>query len=123
MFRIEQGVTTLGWTQADAYTYFTNSVKSSAASWVDHHTYCNPDEIHEWNTIKPSFREAFGDKTDPMVFANTMFGIKLANFDNDLYDYSSAVSKKMTLHNEKWVDKPVPLPAGHGFSAAQQVIV
>ena len=37
---IEQGVTTLGWTQADAYTYFTNLIKSTAANWVDHHVYC-----------------------------------------------------------------------------------
>ena len=65
--RIEQGVTTLGWTQANAYTYFTNSIKSTAANWVDHHVYCHPDEAHEWNIIKPFFRKAFGDKTDPMV--------------------------------------------------------
>ena len=117
--RIDQGVTTLGWTQAEAYTYFTNSIKATAANWVDHHVYCHPDDIHEWNVIKPFFRKAFGDKTDPMVFASTMFGLKLTNFDNNLYDYSSAVSKCQTLHNEKWVDQTEPLPLAHGLTTAQ----
>ena len=117
----KQGVTTLGWTQADAYTYFTNSIKSTAANWVDHHGYCNPEEANEWNLIKPHFREAFGDKTDPMVFANTMFGLKLVSFEGNLCNYFLAVSKQFLLHNEKWVDRAEPLPVGHGLSAAQQL--
>ena len=30
---IDQGVTALNWTQADAYTYFKNALKSTAACW------------------------------------------------------------------------------------------
>ena len=109
---------------------FQYSIKSTAANWVDHNVYCNPDQAHEWNLIKPHFREAFGDKTDPMVFANTMFCLKLSNFDSKLYDYSAGVSKKLTLHNEKCTDRAEPLPAtqeplpaAHGLTPAQQVIL
>ena len=63
--RIDQGVRTLGWTHTDPYMYFAKANKSTAANWVDHYVYCNPDEAHEWNLIKPHFQEAFCDKTDP----------------------------------------------------------
>ena len=50
-----------------------------------------------------------------------MFGLKLANFNNNLYDYISVVSKRMRLHAEKWMGRAEPLLAGHGHNAAQQL--
>ena len=32
---IDQGVSALNWTQADAYNYFKNALKSTAACWLD----------------------------------------------------------------------------------------
>ena len=33
--RIDQGVSALNWTQANAYTYFKNALKANAACWLD----------------------------------------------------------------------------------------
>ena len=75
----------------------------------------------EWNIVKPLFWEAFLDKTDTIVFANTMFPIKLANYDNNLYDNASAVTQMMTLHAKKFLNKIQVLPDGHGLTVAQQL--
>ena len=119
--RIDQGVTALNWTQADAYNYFKNALKSTAACWLDSWVTFNRNEVLEWNNVKPYFRKAFGDKIDPMVFASTMFGIKLANFNESLYDYTNAITKVLTLHTEKFLTTHPPLIANHGLTAAQQL--
>ena len=84
--RIDQGITALNWTQSDAYTYFKNALKSTAACWLDSWSTFNRDKLLEWEVVKPDFRKVFGNKIDPMVFASTMFNTKLANFNESLYD-------------------------------------
>ena len=71
----------------------------------------NYDAVQEWEL----------DKTDPMVFASTMFDIRLANFSNNLYDYTNAITKVLTLHMEKFLTSHPPLVDGHGLTAAQQL--
>ena len=117
--RIDQGVTALHWTQADAYNYFKNALKSMAACWLDSWVTFNRNEVLEWNNVKPHFRKAFGDKIDPMVFASTMFGIKLVNFNESLYDYTNAITKVLNLHTEKFLTTHPPLVNAHGLNAAQ----
>ena len=71
--------------------------------------------------VKPFFRKAFGDKIDPMVFASTMFDIRLANLNKNLYDYINAITKVFPLHTEKYLTTHPPLVANHGLTAAQQL--
>ena len=43
--RIDQGVTALNWTQVDAYNYFKNALKSTAACWLDSWVTFNRNEV------------------------------------------------------------------------------
>ena len=117
--RINQGVTALNWTQADAYTYFKNVLKSTAACWLDSWVTFNRNKVLEWDNVKPHFRKAFGDKIDPMVFASTMFSIKLANYNDSLYDYTNAITKILTLHTVRILATHPPLIANHGLTTVQ----
>ena len=89
------------------------------ACWLDLWSTFNREELLESKVVKPHFRKAFGDKIDPMVFASTAFGIKLANFNEKLYDYTNAIKKVLTLHTEKFLTSHPPLVANHGLSAVQ----
>ena len=83
----------------------------------------NRNIAQEWNTVKPYFRKAFGDRTDPMVFANSMFNIKLTSYNNNLYTYTAAITKIMGLHNEKYLNSDINFAAGHSFTDAQQASI
>ena len=116
--RIDPGVSALTWTQANAYVAFQNSLKGAAADWLNYFSTLNRQIAKEWNTIKPHFRKAFGDKTDPMVFANSMFNIKLTG---NVYTYAATITDIMNLHIEKYLASAIAFPAGHTYSAAQQL--
>ena len=45
--RIDQGVTALNWTQVDAFNYFKNALKSTAACWLDSWSTFNRDKLFE----------------------------------------------------------------------------
>ena len=99
---------------------FKNSLKGPAADWLQFFTTLNRNIAQEWNVKKPYFRKAFGDRTDPMVFANSMFNIKLINFSNNLYTYTAAITKIMDLNIEKYLASAINFPAGHAYTDAQQ---
>ena len=52
--RIDQGVTALTWTDAQAYTYFANSTKGTAANWIIGHLVDNDDIEKHWSLFKPA---------------------------------------------------------------------
>ena len=118
--RIDQGVTALNWTQENAYVAFKNSLKGPAANWLGYFSSISRDTALTWEAYKPHFRKAFGDKTNPMVFANTMFNIKLANGSSNIYNYVAQITDVMTLHIEKYLASVIAFPAGHLYTAAQQ---
>ena len=118
---MDQGVTALNWTQANAYVAFKNSLKGAAADWLLLFTSISRNTAQEWNVFKPHFRKAFGDKTDPMVFANTMFNIKLENGTSNIYNYVSKITQIMDLHIEKYLASVIAFPNGHTYTPAQQV--
>ena len=120
--RVDQGVAALGWTQAQAYVYFTNSIKDKAANWLEYHLEENRDIARSWEVIKPAFRRAFGDTTDQMVFASDLSSIKIEKYNNDLYDFAAAVTRICKLHNEKYQNAALVLPNGHGLDAAGQLV-
>ena len=100
--RFDQGITALNWSQVDTFNYFKNALKLTAANWLDSWSTFNRGEVLEWAVVKLFFRKAFGDKINPMVFTSTMFDIKLANFNESLYDYTNAITKVLTLHTENF---------------------
>ena len=118
--RIDQGVTALNWTQENAYVAFKNSLKGPAANWLGYFSHISRETALTWEAYKPHFRKAFGDKTDPMVFANTMFNIKLANGSSNIYNYVAQITDVMALHIEKFLASVITFPAGHVYTAAQQ---
>ena len=97
---VDQGVSTLGLTQTDAYNYFKNCIRSTAANWLD--TF-NRDDALEWEVIKPHFRQAFGDRTYTMVFTNTMFVIKFLAYNDNIYDYTNNNTKVLALHTDTFL--------------------
>ena len=111
--RIKQGISSLAWMQAQAFTYFKNSIKSSTANWLDTWLSFNRNAAQD---------KAFGDKSDPMVFANTMFNIKLSNYISDFYNFSVAITKMMGLHTGKFLASQLVLLDGHSFTNAQQLL-
>ena len=120
--RVDQGIDALGWTQAQAYLYFANSIKSTAANWLEHHLTEHPNLAKHWNIVKPFFRRAFGDATDQMVFASDLSSIKIEAYGHNLYDYVAAVTKMCNLHCEKYLQADLVLPQGHGLNEAAQLI-
>ena len=53
--RINQGVTALNWNQVDAFNYFKNALKLTAATWLDSWSTFNRDEVLDWEVDKPFF--------------------------------------------------------------------
>lgn len=123
--RIDQGITTLGWTQQTAFTYFSNSVKSVAAAWLECYLTDNPDTPRTWQEVKPDFRKAFGDVTDPVVFAQELCNIKPEHHGNCLFTYYAAITRAVNLHQEEFLTPPAqpPLPQGHNLDEDQQTLV
>ena len=121
--RVDQGVTQLEWTQATAFTYFSNSLKGTAANWLDTHLSDNRNIVKHWSVLKPAFRRALGDVTDPVVFAQQMGNIKIGTYSGNLYDYYAAITKMINLHTEKYLAATIVLPQGHGMTEEQRLIV
>ena len=118
--RIDTGIRTLQWTQNVAFTYFQNACRSTAAAWLESFLTDNPDIVPQWQTVKPHFRKAFGDTTDPIVFAQEVFNIRPQQYGNSLFDYYNAISQAVKLHQEEFVPPPLPpLPEEQEFDQEQ----
>jgi hypothetical protein len=122
--RIDTGVSTLAWTQRIAFTYFQNATRSTAAAWLESFLMDNGDVPQQWQDIKPHFRKAFGDSTDPIVFAQEVFHIRPHQFNNSLFDYYNAISRAVKLHEEEFTPPPLPpLPDDHQLTAEEVIFV
>ena len=121
--RIDQGITALAWTDAQAFTYFSNTTKGTAANWIIGHIAEHDDIALHWSIFKPEFRAAFGDVTDHTIFASDMGKLTIGQFNGNLIDYHAAVSKSMTLHLEQFANHQLILPNGHGLTGEQIVIL
>lgn len=121
--RIDQGCTALNWTGEQAYIYFKNSLKSSAAAWFTVYEADNRRKAKQWEVIKPAFRQAFGDRSDPVIFASKIGNIKLTDYNNKLFDYCAAITNMVDLHAEQFLTVEPTLPDNHGLTDAQIQIV
>ena len=118
--RIDSGVQTLNWTQATAFTYFRNATRSTAAAWLESFLKDNPEVPALWNDIKVHFRKAFGDSTDPVIFAQQVFHIRPQQFDNELYKYYNAITQAVNLHEEEFLPPQFPeMPEEQEFTEEQ----
>ena len=118
--RIDTGIRTLNWTQHIAFTYFQNATRSTAAAWLESFLTDNTETPHEWQTVKPHFRKAFGDSTDPVIFAQEVFHIRPHQYNNSLFDYYNAISRAVKLHQEEFTPPPLPtIPPDHEFTAEE----
>jgi len=120
--RIDQGVTALEWTDAQAYIYFSNTLKGTAADWLVGHLIDNDNIAKHWSIMKPALRLAFNDITDHTIFAKDMGKLKIGQFDGNLLKYYAAIAKSMSLHMEQFAAVPLTLPAAHGLNAEQVVL-
>ena len=122
--RIDTGVRTLNWTQNIAFTYFQNATRSTAAAWLESFLVDNPEQPQQWQTVKPHFRKAFGDSTDPIVFAQEVFHIRPHQFNNSLFEYYNAISRAVKLHEEEFTPPPLPpLPENHQLTEEEVAFV
>ena len=122
--RIDTGVRTLNWTQNIAFTYFQNATRSTAAAWLESFLVDNPDQPQQWQIVKPHFRKAFGDSTDPIVFAQEVFHIRPHQFNNSLFEYYNAISRAVKLHEEEFTPPPLPpLPENHQLTEEEVAFV
>ena len=121
--RIEQGIEALEWTQENAFTYFKNSLRGDAAQWLIGTLSDLPDLAKTWEVYKPLFREAFGDTTDEIVFAQEIGTLTIGQFDNNLIKYYAAITKAIDLHGDKYRAEVYPIPANLALTAAQTLFV
>ena len=123
--RIDQGVSHLGWSQETAFTFFSNSVKGRARAWLQCYQTDNPQLPKTWQDFKPCFRKAFGDFTDPIVFANELCNIRPEQHGNCLYTYYEQITNAVNLHQEKFITPPPQpqLPNELDFDEEQVVFV
>ena len=122
--RIDTGIRTLNWTQNIAFTYFQNAARSTAAAWLESFLIDNPNTAREWQTVKPHFRKAFGDTTDPIIFAQEVFHIRPQQFNNSLFEYYNAISRAVKLHEEEFTPPPLPpLPEDHQLTNEEVAFV
>ena len=74
--------------------------------------------------MKPHFRKAFGDSTDPIVFAQEVFHIRPHQFNNSLFEYYNAISRAVKLHEEEFTPPPLPpLPENHQLTEEEVAFV
>ena len=123
--RIDQGISHLGWSQETAFTFFSNSVKGRARAWLQCYQTDNPQLPKTWADFKPCFRRAFGDFTDPIVFANELCNIRPEQHGNCLYTYYEQITNAVNLHQEKFITPPtqLQLPANLEFDEDQEAFV
>ena len=117
--RIDQGMTNLTWTTAQAFVYFQNSLRGQALDWLSGILSDTPDMPKDWVAIKPSFRQQYGDKTDDYVFASNMGKLRLESFDNSLVSYYAAIAKQLDLNMEKYLAANIAVADELGMNAAQ----
>ncbi len=122
--RVDQGVATLTWTQAQAFVYFKNSLKGAASDWLDGQISDNRNRALQWDLFKPAFRTAFGDTADEIVFASEIGNIKLTQFDGNLFKYYAAITRMINLHQEPLLAANLrQLPDNHGLNAANLLLL
>ncbi len=110
-------------TEAVTFQYFQQSVRGSAAAWLDCWLLENRNVEQHWANVKPAFRKSFGDKTTTFTFAKDITAANLATYGGDFNKFYSYVAKTTNLHCEPFVAKRIVLPENHGFNNAQQAII
>ena len=109
--------------EATTFQYFQQSVRGSAASWLDTWLIENRDKEQHWAQVKPDFRKAFGDATTAFTFAKDITATNLATYGGDFNKFYAYVAKTASLHCEPFVARRINLPDGHGLNNAQQALV
>ena len=122
--RIDMGVETLRWTQNIAFTYFSNALKDVAAAWLECYITDHPLAPKTWAHYKPELRKAFGDTTDPVIFAQEVSNLRPEQFAGSLFRYHAAIARTVTLHQEEFTTPPLPqLPDDHNLTEDQLEMV
>jgi hypothetical protein len=117
--RINRAKDMLAWTEATAFQYFEGAVRGSALSWLEHWRSDNRDVQHTWTLVKKDFRRNFGDFTEESTFAQDISNVTLASFGGDFNKYYARVVKLVDLHNEYFLNLPIPFQDDHGFDDDQ----
>ena len=121
--KLDTAKTLLVLDEPTTFQYFQQSVRGSAASWLDTWIIENRDRERHWAHVKPDFRKAFGDATTTFTFAKDITATNLATFGGDFNKFYAYVAKTAALHCEPFIDRRINLPDGHGLNNAQQAIV
>jgi len=121
--KLDSAKTLLTLDEATTFQYFQQSVRGSAAAWLDCWLLENRDVEQHWANVKPAFRKSFGDNTTQFTFAKDITAATLATYGGDFNKFYSYVAKTTNLHCEPFVARRIELPEGHGFNAAQTRII
>ena len=98
-------------------------MRGDAAQWLVSTLSDFPDIDKTWTVYKPLFREAFGDTTDEIVFAQEIGTLTIGQFDNNLFKYYAAITKAIDLHGDKYRAIVYPIPANMALTGAQEALV
>ena len=94
---------------ATTFRYFSQSLRGSAASWLDTWLVENRHLPQHWSEVRPHFRQAFGDKTSTATFAKDVSSAKLEDFGGDFYKFYAHIGKLVDLHCEPFLFQPIDL--------------
>jgi hypothetical protein len=108
--RIQQGIDSLNWTPAQAFSYFRNALRSDADDWLHTQMHMFPDVAETWTVYKPFFCEKYGVATIQHTFFHKVHTLSLASCDNKLDKYYRHISDTMNGAKEAFLRPVITFP-------------
>ena len=122
MDRIEQGITALDWTQALAFLYFPNALRSNADDWMKCVLFGYPEIDQTWTTFKPLFCKKFDVVSIANMF-NRIAKLTLASCKNNLDNYYCMVCQAIQGEKDQFLCPVVKYPDGDAFQDVHRAFV
>ena len=123
MDHIEQGITSLAWTPAQAFTYFRNALQGKADNWLRNTLYSYPDLALTWTVYKPLFCKKFDIVSVKNMFINKVAKLTLTSCKNNLDEYFRQVNNTIHSQMERFIAPTVDYPANPDFTNEHRTFV
>ena len=115
--RIEQGISTVAWTQALAFFYFRNSVRNNADNWLRNFLPYYPNAELTRAKSKPLLCKCFGVSCLKNTFITKMSKLTLIKYKNNLDKYYKAINDIITAEKECYLTATIEYLEDLNFTA------
>ena len=121
--RIEQGIASLAWMQAQYFTYFHNSVRGRADNWFKNYLFDFPNAELTRAKFKPLLCQHFDASCLQNTFIPQISKISLAEHKDDLEAYYRAINDIISAEKECYITAMLEFPDDLGLTADQKLFV